>query len=220
MGYMASSLCCIGGISGLSSQKTARMGNALGVIGIASGVLTALTALNFSGPLLTQALTLLSVGGGAGYVLGKKVAVTELPQTVAAFHALVGLAAVTTSMGSFLLDTHPITLHKVASYFGTFIGGITFTGSIVAYMKLSGYKTTGYELPFKNMINKPLSAVNVLGMAAMIGSSSTAVGALLLTNAALTSFALGWNITNSIGAADMPVAITVLNSYSGWALCA
>ena len=101
MGYLAASLCCIGGISGLASQSTARIGNALGLIGISTGVMTALCSLNFSGPLLTQALFLLGAGGAAGLVLGKKVAVTELPQTVAAFHALVGLAAVTTSLASY-----------------------------------------------------------------------------------------------------------------------
>ena len=101
MGYLAASLCCIGGITGLASQTTARIGNALGLIGISTGVVTALTSLNFPAPLLAQALTLLLTGGIAGLVLGKKVAVTELPQTVAAFHALVGLAAVATSLGSY-----------------------------------------------------------------------------------------------------------------------
>lgn len=101
MGYLAASLCCIGGISGLASQATARVGNSLGLIGISTGVVTALCSLNFAGPLLTQALFLLGAGGAAGLVLGKRVAVTELPQTVAAFHALVGLAAVATSLGSY-----------------------------------------------------------------------------------------------------------------------
>jgi NAD(P) transhydrogenase len=220
MGYLASSLCCIGGIAGLASQKTARMGSALGIIGILSGIVTALTALNMSGPLLTQAMLLMGIGGLAGVVLGKKVAVTDLPQTVAAFHALVGLAAVTTSMGSFMLDLEPSNLHKIASYFGTFIGGITFTGSIVAYLKLAGYKTNTYNLPMSHLLNKPLTAVNIVGLLTVISSHSPALGLFMLTSAALTSFALGWNITNSIGAADMPVAITVLNSYSGWALCA
>ena len=101
MGYLAASLCCIGSISGLASQSTARIGNSLGLIGISTGVITALASLNFSGPLLTQALTLLLAGGTAGLILGQRVAVTELPQTVAAFHALVGMAAVTTSLGSY-----------------------------------------------------------------------------------------------------------------------
>ena len=77
-----------------------------------------------------------------------------------------------------------------------------------------------FELPFKQYLNKPLGLMNAAGIAALIASDSTSLGSAILVNAALTSFALGWNITNSIGAADMPVAITVLNSYSGWALCA
>lgn len=76
MGYLAASLCCIGGISGLASQKTARIGNALGIIGVLSGVITALSAVNFPTPLLVQALTLLGIGGAIGSVIGKRVAVT------------------------------------------------------------------------------------------------------------------------------------------------
>lgn len=76
MGYLAASLCCIGGITGLASQSTARIGNALGIMGVSTGVITALCALNFSAPLLTQALVLLGAGGAAGLMLGKRVAVT------------------------------------------------------------------------------------------------------------------------------------------------
>ena len=119
-----------------------------------------------------------------------------------------------------MLDVDPTNLHKIASYFGTFIGGITFTGSIVAYLKLAGYKTNNMNLPMNNVLNKPLTGLNVAGIIGVIMSTNPTFGTFLLFNAALTSFMLGWNITNSIGAADMPVAITVLNSYSGWALCA
>ena len=219
-GYLAASLCCIGGITGLASQSTARIGNALGLIGISTGVVTALASLNFPAPLFTQALTLLLAGGAAGLVLGKRVAVTELPQTVAAFHALVGLAAVATSLSSYWGHAGDVeTLHKIASFLGTLIGGITFTGSIAAFIKLAAIKFT-FELPFKQFLNKPLSAVNAVALASLIASDSSALGSLVLIYATFSSFALGWNITNSIGAADMPVAITVLNSYSGWALCA
>jgi len=222
MGYLAASLCCIGSISGLASQSTARVGNALGLIGISTGVLTALCSLSFPTPLLIQALSLLSFGGAAGLVLGKRVAVTELPQTVAAFHALVGLAAVATSLGSYwghIGHGDVETLHKIAAFLGTLIGGITFTGSIAAFIKLAAIKFR-FDLPFKQYLNKPLAALNVAGVTALVAYDNTHLGSAVLVNAALTSFALGWNITNSIGAADMPVAITVLNSYSGWALCA
>ena len=220
MGYLISSLCCIGGINGLSGQKTSRIGNALGLMGVGGGVVTALSALNFPAPLFTQALTLLGIGGAVGTYIGKRVAVTELPQTVAAFHALVGLAAVATSIASFMIDPHPNNLHKIASFLGTFIGGITFTGSIAAFLKLSGYKTTGWDLPMREHLNLPLAISNLIGLTLLCSGNSHALGLLYLLNATITSFALGWNITHSIGSADMPVAITVLNSYSGFALCA
>lgn len=219
MGYLAASLSCIGGITGLASQSTSRIGNALGIIGVSTGVITALCSLNFSTPLLAQALTLLSVGGIAGLVLGKRVAVTELPQTVAAFHALVGLAAVVTSLGSFWIGGDHTTLHRLASYLGALIGGVTFTGSIAAFIKLSGYKWT-FDLPMKRHLNLPLGVANALAFLAIMQSENAVLGSALLMYATASSFALGWNITNSIGSADMPVAITVLNSYSGWALCA
>lgn len=111
-------------------------------------------------------------------------------------------------------------LHKVASYLGTAVGALTFTGSIAAFLKLSGRGKMGVELPMKEMINKPLGLAVGAGFAALMASNSYAVGIAALLNATMASFALGWNITFSIGAADMPVAITVLNSYSGWALCA
>jgi len=110
-------------------------------------------------------------------------------------------------------------LHTFASYFGVFIGGITFTGSIAAFRKLANLmKNSSLNLPYPNLLNKPIIGLNFLGLALML--AYPAMGPLLLLNAAISSFVLGWNITNNIGSADMPVAITVLNSYSGWALCA
>ena len=218
MGYLAASLSCIGGITGLAAQSTARIGNALGITGISTGVVTALCSLNFPAPLLTQALVLLGAGGLAGTYVGKKVAVTELPQTVAGFHALVGFAAVATSLGSYWIHADHTAVVKIASYLGTLIGGITFTGSIAAFLKLSGIKWT-FDLPMKRYLNMPLSVANLAALIAIVMSENVALGSALLGYATISSFALGWNITNSIGAADMPVAITVLNSYSGWALC-
>lgn len=142
-----------------------------------------------------------------------------MPQTVAAFHALVGLAAVATSLASFWLGAEHDAMHKIAEYIGTLIGGITFTGSIAAFIKLSGIKFT-FDLPMKRYLNMPLGIANIVGLITLVMSDNMALGSAILLNATITSFMLGWNITNSIGSADMPVAITVLNSYSGWALCA
>lgn len=219
MGYLASSVCCIGAICGLSTQSTARIGQVLGNIGVSGGIITTLLAMNFTTPVLMQALGLLAVGGGAGLVLGSRVAVTELPQTVAAFHALVGLAAVTTSMASYMACGHPDMLHTIASFFGVFIGGVTFTGSLAAFRKLANlYGKHAMQLPYPELLNRPIMAGNFLALSLMLAYPG--VGTLMLTQAAITSCVLGWNITNNIGSADMPVAITVLNSYSGWALCA
>jgi NAD(P) transhydrogenase len=124
-----------------------------------------------------------------------------------------------TSLGSFWIDLDHTTLHKIAAYLGTLIGGVTFTGSIAAFLKLSGIKWT-FDLPMKRYLNLPLGVGNLLALITLVMSHNTALGSALLLYATASSFALGWNITNSIGSADMPVAITVLNSYSGWALCA
>jgi len=158
-------------------------------------------------------------GGTVGIILGGRVAITELPQTVAAFHALVGLAAVTTSVGSYCADAHPDMLHTIASFLGVYIGGITFTGSLAAFRKLANlYKDSDMNVPMAGYINKPIALLNIFALYSMI--KNPGVGAICLSQAAITSSIMGWNITNNIGAADMPVAITVLNSYSGWALCA
>lgn len=102
---------------------------------------------------------------------------------------------------------------------GVFIGGVTFTGSLAAFRKLHGlWPKDKMNLPMAGILNRPLTAYNVAALALMCKFPD--MGGLLLTTSAITSSVLGWNITNNIGGADMPVAITVLNSYSGWALCA
>lgn len=129
------------------------------------------------------------------------------------------MAAVATSIGSYYIhEVDVTTLHRVASYLGTLIGGVTFTGSIAAFIKLAGIKFT-YDLPMKRYLNLPLGLLNLAAFGAIIATKDPTIANLALAYASISSFALGWNITNSIGAADMPVAITVLNSYSGWALC-
>jgi NAD(P) transhydrogenase len=132
---------------------------------------------------------------------------------------LVGLAAVTTSIASYGMHDHPAMLHTVASFFGVFIGGVTMTGSLAAYRKLAGIRSKeSMNLPMAGSLNRPIVIANVLALTAM--SKIPEIGTLMLMTSAVSSSVLGWNITNNIGSADMPVAITVLNSYSGWALCA
>lgn len=223
-GYLVSSLLCIGSISSLASQTTARMGNILGILGVGSGVLASLLAVGFSPEVLTQFGALAVAGGLAGMLIGRRITPTDLPQTVAALHSVVGLAAVLTSIGSVMADvSHASTLHLVTAYLGVLIGGVTFTGSIVAFMKLSGRASSRpLMLPGRHLINGGLLAGNIATMGAFLamapGSPAIAAGALAANTA--MSFLKGYTTTAAIGGADMPVVITVLNAYSGFALVA
>ncbi|KAG6009937.1 hypothetical protein E4U21_000708 [Claviceps maximensis] len=223
-GYLISSVLCIGSLSGLASQATARMGNMLGILGVGSGVLASLLAVGFPPEVLTQFAGLAALGTLAGMLIGKRITPTDLPQTVAALHSVVGLAAVLTSIGSVLTDFTDIsTLHMVTAYLGVLIGGITFTGSLVAFMKLAGKMSSRPTiLPGRHVINGGLLATNMATMGTFVamapGSPMIAAGALAANT--VLSFVKGYTTTAAIGAADMPVVITVLNAYSGFALVA
>ncbi|KAG6161626.1 hypothetical protein E4U11_003285 [Claviceps purpurea] len=223
-GYLVSSVLCIGSISGLASQATARMGNMLGILGVGSGVLASLLAVGFPPEVLTQFAGLATIGALAGMLIGKRITPTDLPQTVAALHSIVGLAAVLTSIGSVMTDVTDLsTLHMVTAYLGVLIGGITFTGSLVAFLKLAGrISSRPAILPGRHAINGGLLATNMATMAAFItmapGSPMIAAGALAANT--MLSFVKGYTTTAAIGGADMPVVITVLNAYSGFALVA
>ena len=122
-GYLTSSLLCIGSLSGLASQATARQGNILGILGVISGILASLAAVGFSQETLTQFAGVAAIGGLIGTILGRRITAIELPQMVAALHSVVGLAAVLTSIASVLSDVdHATTLHLVSAYLGVLIG--------------------------------------------------------------------------------------------------
>ncbi|RYP53967.1 hypothetical protein DL769_010427 [Monosporascus sp. CRB-8-3] len=223
-GYMISSILCISSISGLASQTTARRGNLLGILGVASGVLASLLAVGFSPEVLTQFGALAGIGSVLGFIIGKRITPTSLPQTVAALHSVVGLAAVLTSIGSVMgeLD-HVSTLHLVTAYLGVLIGGITFTGSIVAFLKLAGKMASKpLVLPGRHLINSGMLATNAATMGAFVtmAPGSPMIAAAALGANTILSFAKGYTTTAAIGGADMPVVITVLNAYSGFALVA
>ncbi|CAM9367023.1 unnamed protein product [Discosporangium mesarthrocarpum] len=223
---MASAVCCIGGIGGLSSQSTARLGNVLGMSGVAFGVAATVGTLSPGPAQLAQLAALMGVGGIGGYEVAKRVGPSELPQTVAAFHSLVGLAAVGTAVGDYMHHMHdPAVMDSVrltAIYLASFIGGATATGSVVAFGKLQGMlNSKALTLPGRDGMNIAvgLSCLGGLG-AFVVGPSSPEMGLALLGLSSIGSGFLGAHMTASIGGADMPVVITVLNSYSGWALCA
>eukprot|EP01036_Dinobryon_divergens_P013257 gene13257-17873_t len=128
-----------------------------------------------------------------------------------------------TAVGDFMVHdpAHLDGFHNTSLYLGAWMGSITTTGSIVAYGKLSGaLKSDALQLPIRDPLNMGLAAGSVLGLAGFVASSDPTIGAVCLATGVLTSGALGFHMTSSIGGADMPVVITLLNSYSGWALCA
>ncbi|CAD7930599.1 unnamed protein product [Amoebophrya sp. A25] len=212
-----SGLMCIGAIGGLSNMKTADLGCKLGMCGIAGA--TTSTLVSVEPGYTVPAVALLGAGAAGGYHVANQVSPIQLPQTVAAFHSLVGAAAMLASIGSYA--AHPevgMTMHNSAAILGDFIGGVTLTGSIVAFMKLDGrLDSKPLNLPNKNMLN-----LGGLGAQGLLCSHffSSGGGVMDLWATAVLSNVMGYHLVGSVGGADMPVCITVLNSYSGWALVA
>uniref|UniRef100_A0A4W4G0P2 proton-translocating NAD(P)(+) transhydrogenase n=1 Tax=Electrophorus electricus TaxID=8005 RepID=A0A4W4G0P2_ELEEL len=227
MMYLGSGLCCVGALGGLSTQSTARLGNALGMIGVAGGIAATLGVLKPSPELLGQMSAAMAVGGTAGLAIAKKIQISDLPQLVAAFHSLVGLAAVLTCVAEYMVEyphfaTDPAAnLTKIVAYLGTYIGGVTFSGSLVAYGKLQGLLSSApLLLPGRHALNAGLMAASVGGIVPYMLDPSYTMGITCLGSVSALSAVMGVTLTAAIGGADMPVVITVLNSYSGWALCA
>merc|ERR1719447_169701 len=166
-------------------------------------------------------------GGAIGTAIAKKIEITDLPQLVAAFHSLVGMAAMLTCFSTYL-DHYPgfatdpaATMIKSALFLGTYIGGATFTGSLIAYGKLNGnLNSNPLMLPGRHAINGGLLAANAGAMGYFLMTPELGMGLGMLGTTAALSSVMGVTLTMAIGGADMPVVITVLNSYSGWALCA
>ncbi|CAG0906128.1 unnamed protein product [Cyprideis torosa] len=227
MSYLASSLCCVGALGGLSSQRTSRLGNALGMIGVSGGVAATLGAMNPPLDVMIQMGGAMAVGGTLGAVIANRIQITDLPQLVAAFHSLVGAAAVLTCVATYIhhfpeLATDPAAnVMKIATFLGTYIGGVTFSGSLIAYGKLQGVMDSApILLPARHALNAGLMAGNVGALGYFMWDPSMLGGLSMLGTTTALSTIMGVTLTVAIGGADMPVVITVLNSYSGWALCA
>mmetsp|Transcript_14684 Transcript_14684/g.31334 ORF Transcript_14684/g.31334 Transcript_14684/m.31334 type:complete len:1073 (-) Transcript_14684:374-3592(-) len=217
------SLLCIGGIGGLASQKTARLGAVSGQAGVALGIASTFGHLHPSFATTASLVGLMGIGGVAGQAIAQRVELTSLPQTVAAFHSLVGVAASAAAVGDYInADVSSLdSVHMSSIYLATVIGSVTTTGSLVAFGKLDGrMDSSPLKLAARDKINAGLGAATLGAGAVFAGATNPAVGLAALSSALGTSGALGWHMTASIGGADMPVVITVLNSYSGWALCA
>ena len=222
--YIISGVLFILALRGLSSPETARDGNRYGMIGMALAVLTTLFVLENKG-LGTWVLIIAGVGAGGavGATIAKRVKMTDMPQLVAFFHSLVGLAAVFIAWAAFLAPRafgvgEPGEIHwqsVIEMSLGVAIGAITFSGSVIAYAKLAG-RMSGKPilLPARHVINIGLAAFMFLMIGMLVtGSQSWQVFALLT----LAAFIFGFLIIVPIGGADMPVVVSMLNSYSGWA---
>src|SRR6202142_2078562 len=221
--YLVAGVLFIQALRGLSSPDTSRRGNQLGMIGMTIAVLTTLGA-HPPSDAIGWALVVggVAIGGGIGAVTARRVPMTSMPELVAAFHSLVGMAAVLVAAGAFYAPEAfdigtPGNIHAqslVEMSLGVAIGALTFTGSVIAFAKLSG-RMSGAPiiLPARHIINIVLGLALLFFIVGLVLSGS-AIDFWLITILALV---LGALLIIPIGGADMPVVISMLNSYSGWA---
>ncbi len=225
LAYLIAGVCFILALRGLSSPASSRRGNRLGMIGMALAVGTTLvTHLNAS---IFEILVAIAIGAAIGLVIARRIAMTAMPQLVAAFHSLVGFAAVLVALaawanpGAFgILDLvgaiEPVS--RIELGLGSAIGALTFSGSVIAFLKLNG--NMGGKpilLPGRHILNLAL-IVAIVGLIGLWVAGAVGPGAFLIVTA--LAFALGFLLIVPIGGADMPVVVSMLNSYSGWAAAA
>ena len=224
MAYLVSGLLFILSLGGLSKQETARKGNIYGILGMT----LAIVATFVSGEVenFKLLIPLMLAGAVIGALLAKRVEMTSMPELVAILHSFVGLAAVLVGLASFLDPSHADLsgtdqlIHDVEILLGVFIGGVTFTGSVIAFGKLRG-SLSGKPLllPGRHMINLGMLGASVwLGAQFVEQGHDQALISLLMVMG--ISFFLGVHLIVAIGGADMPVVVSMLNSYSGWAAAA
>jgi len=218
--YVVAAILFIGSLNGLSSQESARRGNLFGIIGMIIAVFATIASSQVSG--LGYITIAMAVGAGIGVRLALKVEMTSMPELIAILHSFVGLAATVIGFNTYI-DHHVLigaakTIHDVEIFLGIFIGAVTFTGSLVAYGKLSGkVNSSALSLPGKNWIN--IAAVTAAALL-LVSFVSGDLGLSALIIMTLIALAFGWHLVASIGGADMPVVVSMLNSYSGWAAAA
>jgi NAD(P) transhydrogenase subunit beta len=209
-------------LGGLSKQETARRGNVFGMLGMALALgATALAKVHDVTPLVAA----VAVGAVIGALLAARVAMTSMPQLVAVLHSFVGAAAVLVGFASYLGPDHPpagieANIHGVETYVGIFIGAVTFTGSIVAFGKLQGViRSKPLLLPGRHVVNALMLAA-CIGLAVPFLRAEPPAGLMPLVAMTALGSILGVHLVMAIGGADMPVVVSMLNSYSGWAAAA
>ncbi len=221
--YIASAILFILSLAGLSNQETSRRGNWYGIIGMAIAIIA--TILNKNVDAYGWLILAMVIGGGIGARLASRVEMTQMPELVAILHSFVGMAAVLVGFASFFDPANTLvgaaaTIHNVEVYLGVLIGAVTFTGSVVAFGKLNGkIGSKPLLLPMRHQLN-----LGLLGLSILLGwwflSAGHDGGTLPLVIMTLIAFAFGVHMVMAIGGADMPVVISMLNSYSGWAAAA
>jgi len=209
-------------LRGLSSPETSRMGNFFGITGMVLAIVVSILSVNILFANLLYFITALSIGGIIGGIIAFRIPMTAMPQLVAGFHSLVGLAAVLVAISayyspdSFGLGTFQNikTASIIEMGLGVSIGAITFTGSIIAFMKLQGFMSgSPITFPGQHYLNALLGILIISLIGYLIVNQSTQIFWLLT----IASLLIGFLIIIPIGGADMPVVISMLNSYSGWA---
>ncbi|MGB0784751.1 MAG: NAD(P)(+) transhydrogenase (Re/Si-specific) subunit beta [Alphaproteobacteria bacterium] len=218
--YVVAIILFILSLGGLSGQESAKRAVWYGIVGMALAVLATIFGPGVG--LDWGLLVLLAVGSILGIIAAQRVAMTEMPQLVAALHSFVGLAAVFIGLNSDMIGTEGLTLaevriHEVEVFLGVFIGAITFTGSIIAYGKLAGV------IDGKALILPGRNVLNLLGVVISLGllvAYLNHAGPWTLWVMTAIAFLIGAHLVWAIGGADMPVVVSMLNSYSGWAAAA
>ena len=222
--YIAATILFILALGGLSNQETARRGNWYGIVGMAIALLA--TVLGVVTQHYTILLVALLIGGSIGLVLAKRVQMTQMPELVAILHSLVGLAAVAVGFANFMDHTAHFegvdkTIHDIETYLGILIGAVTFSGSVIAFGKLSGrIGGSPLLLPARHWLNLILLIGAIwYGYAFVVGSAAGG-GMMPLIIMTIIALLFGIHMVMAIGGADMPVVVSMLNSYSGWAASA
>lgn len=223
--YIVAAILFIFSLAGLSKHETSKQGNIFGVVGMAIALIATIFGPDSSN--VGWIIVAMVIGGAIGIYLAKKVEMTEMPELVAVLHSFVGLAAVLVGFNSFIehqpssMEHVMENIHLTEVFLGIFIGAVTFTGSIVAFGKLRGtISSKPLMLPSRHKLNLAALVVSFLLMVWFVNTSSTSVQVMCVLLMTIIALAFGWHLVASIGGADMPVVVSMLNSYSGWAAAA
>ncbi|KAA0997515.1 Re/Si-specific NAD(P)(+) transhydrogenase subunit beta [Paraburkholderia panacisoli] len=224
--YIGAAILFILSLGGLATPETARRGNLLGMIGMVIAVLATVLGPRVSAAGIPYVVAALVVGGAVGLFAAKKVQMTQMPELVALMHSLVGLAACLVGFASYIDTSVQFTgaeksIHEVEIYVGILIGAVTFAGSVIAFGKLSG-KIGGRPLllPARHWLNLAALLVVIVFGRAFLHAENIQAGMTPLVVMTVVSLLFGVHMVMAIGGADMPVVVSMLNSYSGWAAAA